>query len=91
MNKEEATGVQAEILRECNGLTEKTIMLVLPSADYSLSHGYQIHIKSTVIATDLSCLKAICQKHNLTLDESKKELVVIYRPCFIDYASRKLL
>jgi hypothetical protein len=90
VNKEEASTIQKEILVSCKGITEKAVMLVLPTADVSVSHGYQLHIKSESLKENLPCLKIIARKHNLALDESRKGLVVIYRPCFIDYSSGKL-
>ena len=90
MNKEEASIVRKEILVSCNSLTEKAVMLMLPTADGSVSHGYQLHIKSESLKENLPCLKSIAGKYNLALDESRKGLVVIYRPCFIDYSTRKL-
>lgn len=90
MNKEEASAIMKEILVTCNGLTEEAVLLVLPTADGPVSHGYQLHIKSESLRENLPCLKSIAGKHNLALDESRKGLVVIYRPCFIDYPSGKL-
>jgi hypothetical protein len=90
VNKEEASTIQKEILVSCNGLTEDAIMLVLPNADGSISHGYQLHIKSELLKENLPRLKSIAGKHNLALDESRKGLVVMYRPCFIGYSSGKL-
>jgi len=90
VNKEEASTIQKEILVSCNGLTEEAVMLVLPTTDGPVSHGYQLQIKSELLKENLPCLKNIARKHNLALDESRKGLVVIYRPCFIDYSSGKL-
>ena len=90
MNKEEASTVRKEILVSCNGLTEETVILVLPTADGSVSHGYQLHVKSESLRENLQCLKSIAGKHNLAVDESRKGLVVVYRPCFIGYSSGKL-
>ncbi len=89
MNKEEASSIQKEILVGCNGLTEDAVMLVLPTANSPVSHGYQLRIKSESLKENLPCLKSIAGKHNLALDESRKGLVVIYRPCFIGYSSGK--
>jgi len=94
VNKEEALTVQKEILASCNGLTENAIMLVFPGAEGSMSHGYQLHImraRAEMLKENLSCLKAIARKHYLTINELRKDVVVIYRPCFIDYSSRGLL
>jgi len=90
VNKEEASTVQKEILVGCNGLTEDAVTLVLPTADGPVSHGYQLHIKSESLKENLPCIKSIARKHNLALDESRKGLVVIYRPCFFGYSSEKL-
>ena len=91
MNKEEALTVQKEILASCNGLTKSAVMLVFPSAESSVSHGYQLHVKSEMLKDNLPCLKAIAGKHNLAMNESRKDVAIIYRPCFIDHPSRELL
>jgi len=88
LDRKEATTVQEEIVRNCNGITEKNILLVLSIAESAMSHGYQIHIKSSSIEVNLPCLKEICQRHNLALDNSKNDFAVVYRPCFIHYAGR---
>jgi len=85
LNREEATAIQKEILTSCNGLTEEAIRLVLSNPYSTVSHGYQLHIKSKLIETNLPRLKTIAQKHNLALNQSRNGLVIIYRPCFIKY------
>ena len=88
LNKEEAIDLQKEIVSSCNGLSLEDISLELSSLGKPVSHGYQLHIKSNSIETNLPRLKTIAQKHYLALDESKKDLVVIYRPCFSQHENQ---
>ena len=90
MNKEEAIAIQKEILVVCKDLDRDAVRIVPPTADGSLSHGYQLHVRSELLKENLLGLKSIAAKNNLALDESRKGLVVIYRPCFVDYSSGKL-
>jgi len=91
LDKDEALTIQREIIASCKGLTQAAVKLVLPNVGDSLSHGYQLHVKSELLKENVACLKTIAGKHNLSMNESRKDLVIIYRPCFIGYSSRELL
>lgn len=86
LKREEATALLREIIAACGGLDEEAVMLMLPNAADPLSHGYQLHIKTS--ATDnFSCIKSIVEKHDLAVsNEPEKSLIVIYQP-MIDYVA----
>ena len=91
LDKEEAMSVQKEILASCEGLNQSAVKLVFPSIGDSLSHGYQLHVSSKLPKADLASLKTIAEKHNLSVKESRMDLVIVYRPCFIGYLGREML
>ncbi len=81
LNREEAISLLKEIIGVCSVLSGEAIMLMPANADDVLSHGYQLHIKAMLSQHDLSCIKPIVEKHNLSIaNEPNKNLLVIYRP-----------
>jgi len=52
-----------------------------PDSDDVLSHGYQLHIKTSLGIEHLACIEPLVKKYNLALaNEPTKQLLVIYRP-----------
>lgn len=52
-----------------------------PNADDVRSHGYQLHIKTTVGSEKMVCIKPIADKYKLAIaNEPNKNLPMIYRP-----------
>ncbi len=89
MNREEASNIQKRLISSGEGLTEADIRIVIPREGDPPSHGYQIHIKSDRISNNLTSVKALAAEYNLAVDDSRKGLIIILRPCFMDYSGPK--
>jgi hypothetical protein len=88
LNREEAISIQKEILTSCQSLKEESISLVQANPEDTVSHGYQLHIKSKKIETDISSLRTIAEKHNLKVERKTENLAIIYRPCYEKYSNQ---
>ncbi len=89
MNKKEAEDLKTKIISQGIGLAQQEITIILPKTNDPQSHGYQLHIKSEKIIDNIKMIKKVALNANLAVDESKKGLVIIYRPCFIHYKSQE--
>ena len=80
LNRTEAAALIKEIIETCAPIDTDGFMLMPPNADDVLSHGYQVHLKSSSHQETIPCIKPLVERHNLKfVDEPEKDLIIIYQ------------
>ncbi len=79
MDRQQAVNVIKEIFEECQLIEGKSIKLLPPEANPTLSNTFQIHIDTNSNPSLEACIKDIAKRHNLAV-ATKSNYAVIYKP-----------
>ena len=79
MNRSEAVKVLKDVLEKCPSVDGAYIALMPSDSADLLSHGFQIHIKTSLSQEDRRCVQELLTKQGLKLKETPDK-TIIYRP-----------
>jgi hypothetical protein len=79
MDREQAVNIIKEIFENCNAIEGKSLKLLPPQENNTLSNTFQIHIDVNGNSEIISCIQVIVQKHNL-LVKVKDRWLTVYKP-----------
>jgi hypothetical protein len=79
MNREQAVNVIKRIFEVCNAIEGKSLKLLPPREDDSLSDTFQIHIETRDDTTIQSCVDDIAKKNKLVV-KKKDDWLIIFKP-----------
>jgi hypothetical protein len=81
MDREQAVNVIKEIFERCQAIEGKSLKLLPPKEDNSLSNTFQIHIKPRGDTVIHGCVEGIAKKHRLATKTTDGWLIV-YKPYY---------
>jgi hypothetical protein len=79
MDRQKAVSFIKEIFEQCHSIEGKSIKLLPPKENNSLSSTFQIHIEVKDDLTLQSCVHKIAAKNNLAVAK-KDGVLIVYKP-----------
>jgi len=79
MNREQAVTIIKQIFDQCNRTEGKSIKLMAPRNNNSLSNTFQVHIQTGDDVVLMDCIRAIAHENGLEI-KVKDGSVVVYKP-----------
>lgn len=79
MNRSEAVAIIKQIFDKCHAIEGKSLKLLPPREDSSLSHTFQIHVELREDTAIQGCVADIAKKHKLAVKE-KDGWLIVYKP-----------
>ncbi len=79
MDRKQAVDIVKEILNKCRAMEGKSLKLLPPREDDTLSHTFQIHIETKDDPVVQGCVESITKVHNLAA-KMNDDWLIIYKP-----------